>query len=220
MKRYFKFSLKIIIPMLMIVLLAFFAIKIFKPNKSTVEQKSSSSYVVERKIRKNYTKYVFVGDSRYVAMEQFANDEDIFICESGIGYDFLEEQMDNIVSICDSNTALIIGLGVNDVNYNSEKYIYKLNEMAEKMECQIFYMSVNPIDENKAIARGYQIKSSYIDEYNEKLKNELNSNIIFIDTNEYLTQTGYLTEDGLHYTDETYAKIYFFIKKEVKDSIE
>ena len=66
--------------------------------------------------KREYGKYLFVGDSRYKGMEKAnATDEDVFICEVGEGYDYLINQMNNIKYEIDDNTALIIGLGVNDL---------------------------------------------------------------------------------------------------------
>ncbi|MBR3646103.1 MAG: hypothetical protein IKN54_06760, partial [Lachnospiraceae bacterium] len=65
-------------------------------------------------IRADYKKFIFVGDSRYKGMEIFAQEEDIFFAESGRGYDFLLSQLTNIKYNADADTAIIIGLGVND----------------------------------------------------------------------------------------------------------
>ena len=71
---------------------------------------------------------MFVGDSRYKGMEKAnATDEDVFICEVGEGYDYLINQMNNIKYEIDDDTALIIGLGVNDL-VNIDKYVDKINE--------------------------------------------------------------------------------------------
>lgn len=159
-----------------------------------------------------YEKYVFVGDSRYVGMSFMAQEQDVFICKNNMGYDYLIEQMDNIRRACDENTALIIGLGVNDINYSSDNYIKKINEMARQMNCRIYYMLVNPVDEEKETLYGYSVKNEKIDLFNQKMINGLDSSVGIIDTNSYLKSTGYLTVDGLHYATETYRAVYDYIK--------
>lgn len=166
-------------------------------------------------VKRDFGKYVFVGDSRYKGMAFMAGEEDMFICESGRGYDFLLEQMWNIRYACDENTALIVGLGVNDNTYNFEKYIQTLNEMAESMDCQIYYMLVNPVDEAKESYSGYDVKNENIDIFNENIQLGLDESIGIIDTNSYLKEVEFDTMDGLHYTDDTYEKIYHFIKNEI-----
>ena len=82
----------------------------------------------------NINKYVFVGDSRYVGMSAYKEDTDTFIAKNNMGYSYLEEQMSLIKQSCDKNTALIIGLGVNDLKYSREKYITVKKQLTEKIE--------------------------------------------------------------------------------------
>lgn len=164
--------------------------------------------------------YVFVGDSRYVGMSEFSDDSDIFICENNVGHNFLIKNMEYIEELSDGETAVIIGLGVNDVNYNSTKYIETLNQMPEAMEAHIFYMLVNPVDEEKEKLFGYGILNDKIDIFNKEMIEGLNENIRIIDTSSYLKMEGYVTVDGLHYTEETYAAIYQYIKTSVAEALD
>lgn len=168
-------------------------------------------------IKGDYSKYVFVGDSRYRGMMFLADEQDVFICENGRGYDFLLEQMSNIKWECDEDTALIIGLGVNDSHYNVDKYLDTLSEMADTMECQIYYMLVNPVDEEKEEYNGYHVLNENIDIFNERMKDELDERIGIIDTNSYLWDYGFDTMDGLHYTNDTYKDIYCYIKYKISE---
>ena len=81
-------------------------------NNSIKDNKSNKDTI-------SIDKYVFVGDSRYVGMSAYEEDEDTFIAKNNMGYAYLEEQMELIKESCDKNTALIIGLGVNDLKYKS-----------------------------------------------------------------------------------------------------
>lgn len=186
-------------------------------NKKEVYIYDEEEATGRKLVKGDYATYVFVGDSRYRGMEFMAGEEDIFICENGRGYDFLMEQMSNIKSACDGNTALIIGLGVNDNTYNVDKYLDTLAEMADTMDCQIYYMLVNPVDEEKEEYNGYNVQNVNVDMFNERMKNELDERVGIIDTNTYLKEGGFETMDGLHYTEDTYRKIYYYIKSEITE---
>ncbi len=168
---------------------------------------------------KDVSKYVFVGDSRYVGMKDYANEDDIFICEVGEGYNFLESNIDNIKSsVIDENTVIIIGLGINDFTYNFDSYVVAINALASEVPCQVCYMLVNPVDEDIIQYNGYDIKNDEIDEFNNRMSIELDPSVKIIDTNSYLKNNGYRTEDGLHYETDTYKSIYDYIKVCVTNS--
>lgn len=165
------------------------------------------------------SRYIFVGDSRYVGMEPYQMEEDVFICEIGEGYEFLAAHLYDIKSnIIDKNTVVVIGLGVNDFKYNSENYINMINELADEELCTICYMLVNPVDDNIIAYNGYNITNEEIDEFNEKMCASLNEKVMIIDTNTYLKSYGYNTEDGLHYDTDTYRAIYEYIKAFVNNN--
>ncbi len=161
-----------------------------------------------------YTKYVFLGDSRYRGMSFCAGWQDVFIAENGQGYEYLVSSLESLKAICDNQTALIVGLGVNDCGYRAPNYIATLNELDAATDCQIYFMSVNPVDEAVEAAQPhpYKVKNNDIDSFNAQMQVGLNSNIIYIDTNAYLKSVGYATRDGLHYMDSTYQTIYDYIK--------
>ncbi|MGN0436099.1 MAG: hypothetical protein ACI4D8_05685 [Wujia sp.] len=186
-------------------------------NASTSQFSNDSSY--DDLEPDNHT-YIFVGDSRYVAMSKYKMDNDTFLCENGVGRYFLKNNLGSIVNMSDSNTRIIIGLGVNDVGAGLEctdEYLDLLAQLDRSTDAEIYYMLVNPVNESLCSANGYSIKNSSIDTFNQRMTEGLHdTNIKILDTNSYLKEEGYTCSDGLHYKDETSEKIYQFIKIAVK----
>lgn len=174
-------------------------------NRETISSKPAGGM--------DYERYIFVGDSRYVGMSACAGAQDVFIAEVGEGYAFLLRQLDSIRSQCSEKTAVIIGLGVNDMSGDfSQKYIQTLNQLCAELPGDVFFMSVNPVNEGIEQKNGYHITNMSIDTFNEKLRAGLDGRIGFIDTNSFLKGDGFVSTDGLHYNNETYSKIYDYIK--------
>lgn len=159
-----------------------------------------------------YKNIIYTGDSRFVGMECVANDE-LFIAEVGQGYNYFIENLNLIKNSYTENDLIVIGFGVNDL-YNIDKYIETVNELT--MEYNIAYLSINPIDENIASNLGYAITNKDIDDFNEKLQENLNESVLYIDSNNYLKETGFNSPDGLHYDKDTYKKIYLYINEKIQ----
>lgn len=158
-----------------------------------------------------FEKFIFVGDSRFVAMEKFS--DDLFICETGEGYNYLIDNLDKIEDYYTENSLIIIGFGINDLN-NIDLYINTINKLSDNYN--MCFLTVNPIDEVKCKDFGYTITNNQIDLFNTKLVENLNSNVIILDTNSHLKQYGFITDDGIHYNNETYLNIYNYIKNYFK----
>lgn len=186
-----------------------------KSNQSTQTTKDSTTE--ERKIHRQR---VYVGDSRFVGMSRVAEEEDIFICESKRGLDYLEEQMDQVYELCNAKTDLIIGLGVNDLRRGSEPYLELLNQMSQDLPCQMIYLTVNPVDEDREKSYGYTMTNEEIDTFNQEMKEGLSEKICVLDTNQFLNDIGYETEDGLHYSEETNQKLYDYISTQLDQNVE
>lgn len=157
--------------------------------------------------------YVFVGDSRYVAMKPLKGENDTFVCENGVGRFFLIENMDKIISLAsDGNTRIVIGLGVNDIN-SPEEYITLLKDLRQRTDAEIFYVLVNPVDEGLCRGSGYSITNKAIDNFNVQVSDGImDEDINIIDVNSFLKDAGFSCTDGLHYTDETYGTIFHYLK--------
>lgn len=157
------------------------------------------------------TKTIFVGDSRTVGMELSVADDpsDVWSSKGSMGLSWMKSTgIPNIESEIKSGSAVVILMGVNDL-YKKDQYISYLNENSAKWKekgAQVYFVSVNPTEGS------YSNLNDDIDSFNQKLRSNLTSNIKYIDCNSYLKSNGFSTTDGLHYTTDTYNKIYNYIK--------
>ena len=163
-----------------------------------------------------YSKVVLIGDSRFYGQSnyKFENSKTTYIAKSGEGLNFLKNSTSSIKSMDSSSTAFVINLGVNDL-YNASNYISHINSLALSLKGDVYYLSVNPVDEVKESYNGYSVKNSWIDDFNSKLRSGL-KNVTYLDSNSYLKSTGFTSTDGVHYDKNTSQKIYNFIASKVK----
>ena len=101
-------------------------------------------------------------------------------------------------------SVIIINMGVNDLG-NAWGYIDLLKEkIPQWMEkgAEVYYMSVNPVENHPYIS------NEDIANFNNILYNNLPSETGWIETNSYLLESGYSTQDGVHFDAETYQKIF------------
>ncbi len=161
------------------------------------------------------TGYIFVGDSRFVAMNTVCGisktDNLFMVAKVGEGYSWFNstalQQIKRIVSSGLFNKwKIIICLGINDLG-NLSKYLEKYESI--KDDYDITLVSVNPVDHYG------NLSNQQIKDFNEGLKS---LSIPYIDTFSILADTGYKTTDGLHYSEETGRKIYNGILLGLKDS--
>ena len=110
-----------------------------------------------------------------------------------------------------SGTAIVILMGVNDLS-NANNYINYVNSNAASWKSNgssLYFVSVNPCNGS------YSNMNSKIQQFNGTVKNGLNGNVGWIDTNSQLYSVGFKTTDGLHYDKSTYQTIYNYIKSKV-----
>lgn len=167
-------------------------------------------------------KYLYVGDSRFLGMRDALNKYGLakwnekFICENGGGYSFFMDNMQAIRDYCDSSTVLVVSLGINDMKYRANQYIATLNEMVATMDCQIYYMLINPVNQAMVDAGGkFNAQTSDILDFNVKMMNGLDKRIKIIDCYSYLVNevVNFETFDGVHYTYDTSMIIYNYIQR-------
>ena len=154
---------------------------------------------------------VFIGDSRTVGMQMNCPDG-LYICKCGEGYKWLvsEETSQSVNQAARSSDIFVFNLGVNDL-HNVHLYADYIREFTEKYPgAMVAYMSVNPVDDQKAEEHRYRVTDEQVVAFNEKLRELLPQDVLWIDTHDFLTEGGYETLDGIHYTAETYEDIYSY----------
>lgn len=179
-------------------------------ESNDIEEESSLS---DKKIYKHYDKYIWVGDSR---TEGLANSISIeYLAAGGKGLSWCKENMPEIYNY--KNYNVMINFGINDIG-NVNSYIDYYNNLPEDFvrNNQIFIISVNPVNETIAENVGYTIKNNMIKLFNEEIQKNLQNKIYFIDTYTYLQNEGFDTNDGVHYSNATYVKLYNYIRNQIE----
>ena len=167
-------------------------------KQQTEEQNSETSFDV--------TQYIFVGDSRTVGMHETVGDSGcVWIGQVSAGLSWFQDtavgEIDESVT---QGSVIIINMGVNDLG-NAWGYIDLLKEkIPQWMEkgAEVYYMSVKPVENHPYIS------NEDIADFNNILYNNLPSETGWIETNSYLLESGYSTQDGVHFDAETYQKIF------------
>lgn len=160
---------------------------------------------------------IFVGDSRTVGMGSATGTSSKCIAKVGEGYSwYISTAEAKLKAKLKKNpkATVVINLGVNDIA-NYQNYISRYKKLMKAYpKAKIYIMSVNPVD--KKYDWGWLSCSSMkskIKTFNKKMKAAFPNN--YIDCYTYLTKKGFSTVDGIHYTTETYKKIYNYILTQV-----
>lgn len=154
---------------------------------------------------------VYVGDSRTVGMKSAVGESKSvhFIGKTSEGLSWLRSTaLKQVKSYLKSNPNAIViyNFGVNDLgNINDYIKFYKQNAGISK---NIWYMSVNPVDESVAKQHGYSVTNASIKSFNEKYKSFAGNR--YIDTYNGIGESSFGTSDGVHYNSSTYQKIHNF----------
>ena len=158
------------------------------------------------------SRYVFVGDSRFVGMKNAIKgyvDQDVeVIAKVGEGLNWFKSVAPELYEM--KGKIIIFNFGVNDL-YNAGKYVEFYNSMPEDFlkDNILVFMSVNPVDEAKEAEFGYKVKNDDIEKFNDKMKEGLNNQYFrMVDTNTIVLQNDLQTTDGLHYYNHIYRLIF------------
>lgn len=154
---------------------------------------------------------IWVGDSRFVGQSQYAKDNnDTYIAKVSMGYNwFNSSAVGQVNAVKQAGDAIIVNIGVNDMN--SSALCSRLNQLAESdwKDCNVIFMSVNPVNDSKAAAHGYMVRNAQVVAFNNYMKQHLSSNIQYMNTFSVINDNSYnYTSDGVHYTPDGYRAIY------------
>ncbi len=203
-------------------------------KKKTAIENENAQLTVD--ISQKFDEVFFIGDSRFYGMEKTLKeqyggvpDNVTFLSESGRGIAWFTSNYTSgkkfYQTIRDTRgrKAVIWNLGINDLidGYNDlSQSIADHTEMMIKMakdlkgqECEFYFMSVNPTNDKEAASPNYGTayapRSPYsVRLFNYRVRENVSSYYTYIDTYSYLTDTGFILYDGLHYGNSTYLKIY------------
>ncbi len=152
--------------------------------------------------------YLFVGDSRTVQLKMAVGSADkAYIAEIGEGYNYFKSTaLPGITSCAGNGTRMIINFGVNDLG-NADKYIKLVNNNIDtwiNAGITVYYAAVTPVGNCPTVT------NAQIEAFNTKLQTELDPRVNWIDGYTYLTQSGFSSPDGLHYSSDTYKSLYSY----------
>lgn len=80
---------------------------------------------------------------------------------------------------------------------------------------KFYFMSVNPVNEELAIANGFNITNDEITTFNTKLSLAFHDNYIDV----YSQIVNIITDDGVHYDNETNQKIHNIVLQYIKSHV-
>lgn len=105
-----------------------------------------------------------------------------------------------------SGTKILINFGVNDVA-NEAAYAELVNRKAAEWEAlgaEVYYSSVNPVEDGRYVTK------EKVADFNAGLQEDLDATVEWIDSFSWLVEEGYTLTDGLHFSSDTYEKLYAF----------
>ena len=215
-------------------------------NRSTEPDLSRASITVP----KGYDWIIFVGDSRTYALSKLLNQEFgstpfkkiSFVAKSGTTLSWLKSGgTTQLMQILEKNkkngqyakTAVIFNHGVNSIKHNNGTvnvnnvvrnyctYMKKLGPQLIEKNCDLYYMSVNPVNSGRKNTSTLR-KGEEVRKLNNGIRKGLSGMYNYIDTYSYLIKNGYGTasklvhqnkDDGTHYTYTTYKRIFAYCMK-------
>ncbi len=156
---------------------------------------------------------VLIGDSRMVTLKE-ATEQTLGVCPAavvakrGARYEWFHDtgipQADKIIG---NGSRVVINMGVNDLE-DVDKYAQDVNYWAAVWSMRgasVYYASVNPV-----YANSYGMTEERVAFFNSRLQSQLIPQVVWLDSNTYLKQTGVHSNDGLHYQVDTDMNLFHF----------
>lgn len=167
------------------------------------------------------TGYILIGDSRFVGMDgvcditETTGNREYVVAKVGQGLKWFKEtglsEAEGIEAAEPSigHWKYVICLGINDL-WDIDDYLEEYRSL--RYTHDLIIVSVGPVGPSA------QMENSEVDEFNTKLSSFCSLNgIRYIDYNTTLQEEGFTTQDGLHYTDDVYRRIYSMIETGMRE---
>ena len=177
--------------------------------KTTEATTTTTTYIktTTESTEPTYDNWLFVGDSRFVSWSMWEFDGE-YIAEVGQGLNMIYDNYDEIISYRDYN--VVFALGANQW-WSGEEYVDLLNSFPDEFteNNKIIVMSVNPTDGS------YDYLNENYDDFNSIVRDWIRKDYQYVDSSTYMKENGFITSDGLHYTQTQDEIIYDFLMNEV-----
>lgn len=167
------------------------------------------------------SKVLFIGDYRTIAMNSVADDltDTEWVCKSNGDYNWLiQEAAKTANSKIDADTGVCFLLGINDMlKTPASNYSKAINTYATKWKLNsaaTYFVSINPVG-NPNTEKHDQLTNEKIIEYNQKIRDGLNSEVGYIDTFNTIVAS-YSTTDGLRFDNYTSKVLYNTVIQSVR----
>ena len=145
--------------------------------------------------------------------------KDVFVAQGSMGYNWMvNTAIPAVNSQLREGDVIVVNLGVN--GFGAEEYYHALNQTkaTDWKDHRVIFMSVNPIDDQKAIANNYYVTNAQVIDFNSKMRANL-EDIEYMDTYSLVYEDlASNTADGVHYTVSTYNMIYEAAKQAIYNS--
>ena len=170
---------------------------------------------------------VWIGDSRMTGVRLYVNydrENDRFIDKEGEGFIwFRDSAVPQLKALLaeENVSAVYIWMGVNDCasTYRyapatkAADYSAVINELTDTYpNVRFFFCSVGPSDGEKYFAIEISRLNEEVDRFNAEMAEMCRA--AYIACGEYLQQTGFSTQDGIHYTLSTYQRWYDYVRSQ------
>lgn len=182
-------------------------------------------------------KILNIGDSRTVGMyfsenrAKYSNEVNtadnagnLWFAKVGQGLKWFENNLSTIQKHAKNSNIVVINLGINDLaasgnsDVTAQKYLIMMNKLAkawQKDGKKVFFSSINPVGPQYSHARLFNQK---IDNFNRQMRDNLSSEITFIDTNTFIKdklKSSDFDKFGLHYVPSVNKSVHAYIESKI-----